>query len=49
MRRPADLRELAPQLPAAWCEWTLILLATKPSDRFSSALAARQLLADAVA
>jgi serine/threonine protein kinase len=45
----AGLRGLAPQLPAAWCEWTLKLLATKPSERLASALAARQLLAEAVA
>jgi eukaryotic-like serine/threonine-protein kinase len=46
---PADLRELAPQLPAAWSEWVMKLLSRQPSERPPTAAAARQLLAEAVA
>jgi eukaryotic-like serine/threonine-protein kinase len=46
---PADLCELAPQLPATWSEWVMKLLARQPSERPPSAAAARQLLAEAVA
>jgi serine/threonine protein kinase len=46
---PTNLRELAANLPAAWCEWVMGFLAKKPGDRFPSVAAARRLLADAVA
>ncbi len=47
---PADpLRESAPALPPAWCDWVMDLIARQPDDRPPSIAAARQLLADAVA
>ncbi len=49
MHAPPDLRQLAPELPPAWADWTMKLLAVKPDGRFPSIATARQLLADAVA
>jgi len=49
MHPAGPLREAAPGLPPAWCDWVMKLIARLPDDRLPSVAAARQLLADAVA
>jgi serine/threonine protein kinase len=49
LRPPPPLRELAPHLPAACCDWVMRLLARAPHERPPSVATARQLLAEAVA
>jgi len=49
MHAPPNLRQYAPALPSSWADWVMKLLAPNPKHRFSSAAAARQLLAEAVA
>jgi serine/threonine protein kinase len=41
---PASLREKAPDLPAAWSDWVMSLLARDPQARIQTVAAARQLL-----
>ena len=49
MHAAPDLRQHAPDLPSAWADWVMKLLAPTPQHRFSSVATARQLLAEAVA
>jgi len=49
MQAPESLRDFAPGLPAAVCDWVMLLLARHAGDRPPTVAAARQLLADAVA
>jgi serine/threonine-protein kinase len=45
LRFPATpLAEIAPALPAAWCDWTMYLLERDPQNRFPDTATARQLL-----